>query len=209
MERPRGEDTTRTRDQGANAAADPDGEPAADRTTGRSSAPGAGSVSDGPSAKGGVQAAGSVADGVSRRGRIVRLVVAAAVTGLLIAGALVGQDDDFPFGPFRMYSTAAPKNAPVKSTRMEAVDASGRRFALTGASVGLRRAEIEGQLGRLRDHPALLATVATAYRNRNTDRPPLARIEIIIRHYDLRDGEPTGSYTDTVEVAWTPAGAGR
>ena len=146
---------------------------------------------------------------ISGPGKVVRLAVTAVVGGLLLAGTLAGQDDAFPFGPFRMYSTTDSLDAPVKSTRMEAVDSTGRRFALRGESVGLRRAEIEGQLHRFRDDPALLGSIATAYRNRNPDRAALARVEIITRHFALKDGHPTGDHYDTVDVAWTPDGGAR
>jgi hypothetical protein len=141
---------------------------------------------------------------LSGAGKAVRLGVTVAVGGLLLAGTVVGQDDAFPFGPFRMYATTDSLDAPVKSTRMEAVDTAGRRFALRGETVGLRRAEIEGQLGRFRDDPQRLGAVATAYRNRHPDGPGLARIEIITRHLALDGGRPTGEHHDTVDVAWTP-----
>ena len=40
------------------------------------------------------------------------------VLGLLLAGTVWGDDDAFPFGPFRMYSTRNDPNAPVISTRV-------------------------------------------------------------------------------------------
>jgi hypothetical protein len=135
-------------------------------------------------------------------GKAVRLAATAVIGGLLLAGTLVGQDDSFPFGPFRMYSTTDRLDAPVKSTRMEAVDSDGRRFALRGGHVGLRRAEIEGQLARFRDDRQALAAVAEAYENRHPDSPALARIEIITRHFALDGGRPTGEYRDTVDVEW-------
>lgn len=146
---------------------------------------------------------------LSRSSKLIRLAITAVALGLLLAGTLIGQDDAFPFGPFRMYSTTDKLDAPVKSTRMEAVDTSGRRFALAGESVGLRRAEIEGQLGRFQSQPELLENLAIAYDNRNPDAPPLARIEIITRHFELDGGQPTGDYTDQVNVAWTPAGGAK
>ena len=135
--------------------------------------------------------------------RRVRLAAVVAVLALLLGGAVWGDDDTFPFGPFRMYSTTDDRNQPVASTRMEAVDDRGRRIVLTGDAVGLRRAEIEGQLGRFRRQPALLGAVATAYRERHPDGPPLVRIEIVVRHFALSGGKPTGAWHDTVEVAWT------
>ncbi len=140
---------------------------------------------------------------VTTRGKVVRLAVTAVVGGLLLTGTLVGQDDSFPFGPFRMYSTTDSLDAPVRSTRMEAVDSTGRRFALRGGHVGLRRAEIEGQLKRFQRDPDVLAGIAQAYRNRHPDGPAITRIEIITRHLELADGRPTGEHHDTVDVAWS------
>jgi hypothetical protein len=146
---------------------------------------------------------------IGRPGVAARLAAVVVFGGLLLAGTVVGEDDAFPFGPFRMYSTTDSLDAPVKSTRMEAVDADGRRLPLRGTEVGLRRAEIEGQMARFRAEPRLLRSLATAYRNRNPHRPRLARIEIITRHIELRDGKPTGGHTDTVDVAWSADGRSR
>jgi hypothetical protein len=139
---------------------------------------------------------------VSTPGRAVRVGVTAVCGLLVLAGTLVGQDDAFPFGPFRMYSTTDDISAPVASTRLEAVDTTGRRFRLSDGMTGMRRAEIEGELGRFRADPALLGALARAYDGRNPGRPRLARIEIVIRHFDLDAGKPTGRYTDTVDTAW-------
>ena len=136
------------------------------------------------------------------RGRAVRIAVTAVCGALVLAGTLVGQDDAFPFGPFRMYSTTDDISAPVASTRVEAVDTSGARFKLSDGMTGMRRAEIEGQLARFRADPALLGALAQAYDTRNPGRPPLARVEIVVRHFDLDAGRPTGRYTDTVDTAW-------
>jgi hypothetical protein len=139
---------------------------------------------------------------VGSRGRAVRIGVTAVCALLVVAGTLVGQDDAFPFGPFRMYSTTDDISAPVASTRLEAIDTTGRRFRLSDGMTGMRRAEIEGQLRRFRANPALLGALAEAYDARNPGRPPLARVEIVVRHFDLDAGKPTGRYTDTVDTVW-------
>ena len=56
-------------------------------------------------------------EAVSRAGWAARWAVTVIALALLLAGTFVGQDDDFPFGPFRMYSTTAQLNGPVRSTR--------------------------------------------------------------------------------------------
>jgi hypothetical protein len=139
---------------------------------------------------------------LNQLGRAARAAVTVIGAGLLLAGTLVGQDDVFPFGPFRMYSTTDELHAPVASTRLEAVDAEGTRFRLSDGMTGMRRAEIEGQMGRFRADPALLGSLAEAYAARNAGRPPLARVEIVVRHFTLAGGKPTGAYTDTLDTAW-------
>src|SRR4051794_9765325 len=110
---------------------------------------------------------------LSRRGRAVRVVVAAAGLALLLAGALWGQDDDFPFGPFRMYATAPDPNADAPDTRVEGVDATGHVVVLDEANSGLRRAEIEGQQKAYVDNPSRLRQVALAYAGRTPKAAPL------------------------------------
>ena len=75
-----------------------------------------------------------------RNGVSLRLNVAV----LLLAGTFVGQDDDFPFGPFRMYSTRDDPDGTVVSTRVEAVDTGGTLRVVDESSTGLKRAEVEG-----------------------------------------------------------------
>jgi hypothetical protein len=137
---------------------------------------------------------------LSRLGRAARLSVVLVGLALLLLGTLIGQDDDFPFGPFRMYSTTDKLDAPVSSLRLEAVTVSGKRIVLQDSDTGLRRAEIEGQLGRIKADPALLDSVAASYRERRPHRPALAEVDVIVRLIALRDGRPTGAWHDTTEV---------
>ncbi|MFB9321054.1 hypothetical protein [Cryptosporangium minutisporangium] len=133
-------------------------------------------------------------------GRRIRIGAALAVLALLVAGTLLGQDDDFPFAPFRMYSTTDRLDAPVRSLRVEAVTVDGERIVLKDSDTGLRRAEFEGQQQRLKNDPALLDAVAVAYHRRHPDRPQLARIDVVVRFIELRDGRPTGEWRDTTTV---------
>ncbi|SHN33322.1 hypothetical protein SAMN05443668_105136 [Cryptosporangium aurantiacum] len=119
---------------------------------------------------------------------------------LLVAGTLVGQDDDFPFSPFRMYSTTDRLDGTVRSLRVEAVTVDGERIVLKDSDTGLRRAEFEGQQQRLKADPALLDAVAEAYHTRHPDEPRLARVDIVVRLIELRDGRPSGKWRDTTTV---------
>jgi hypothetical protein len=143
---------------------------------------------------------------LSSAGRRWRLVATVVPTLLLLAGTLWGSDDHFPFGPFRMYANANEPDGLVRSSRVEAVNAEGERFKLTDAATGLRRAEIEGQLGRFRRDPSRLQAVAQAYEARHPDAPRLLLVEVLQRRYRLEDGQPTGRVTEHQIAAWAAPG---
>jgi hypothetical protein len=142
-------------------------------------------------------------DTLTSRGRAVRVAATALGLGLLLAGTAWGQDDHFPFGPFRMYSTAPDPDADAPDTRVEGVDATGRTVVLTEANSGLRRAEFEGRQQAYADDPALLRQVAVAYAGRNPGAAPLTEVRIVIRWAGIEDARPTGTTRDEVVVRWT------
>ena len=142
-------------------------------------------------------------DTLSRRGRAVRVAVTAIGAAVLLAGTLWGQDDDFPFGPFRMYATAPDPNADAPDTRVEGVDAAGRTVPLTESNSGLRRAEIEGQQQAYVDHPGRLRHVAIAYAARNPGAAPLKTVRIVIHWVGIEDARPTGTSYEQVVAQWT------
>ena len=140
---------------------------------------------------------------LSVRGRRIRVCATLVFGALLLAGTLAGQDDDFPFGPFRMYSTAPDPNGAAKDTRVEGIDVGGRIVPITGANSGIRRAEIEGQQQEYVAEPSRLAQVAAAYAEHTPDAPALRSVRIVIRWHGIRHARPTGTYTDEVIAQWT------
>ncbi|MFJ8582716.1 hypothetical protein [Micromonospora sp. NPDC093277] len=139
---------------------------------------------------------------LTTRGRAVRLGATVLGLTLLLAGTVRGTDDDFPFGPFRMYSTSDPPDAPAPDTRVEGVDRTGAVVALGQDATGIRRAEIEGQQSRYVADPALLRRVAEAYAERHPAAPALVEVRIVVRWYDIRGGRPTGQWNDQTAVRW-------
>jgi hypothetical protein len=127
---------------------------------------------------------------LSRIGRSVRLAAAGLVLALLAAGSLWGQDDHFPVGPFVMYAFTAEPDGEVHSVEIEVVDERGHRRPLTPTpgTVGLRRAEVEGQLPRLVEHPRLLRGLAVAHHRLHPRAPRYVRIDVVLRTVHLRDG---------------------
>lgn len=130
------------------------------------------------------------------------MAVTALGFGLLLAGTVVGQDDAFPFGPLRMYSTRDDPGGRVVSTRVEAVDRTGRVLVVPDTATGLRRAEIEGQVRRFRDDPALLAELSRAHDRLHPGQPAYDEVRVVERRYQLHDGRPTGEETERVVATW-------
>lgn len=141
---------------------------------------------------------------LSMSGRAIRVIVTFLAGGLLIAGTLWGEDDHFPFGPFKMYAGAVDPDAPTIDTRLEATDVTDSTVLLTERNTGIRRAEIEGQLDRFRQQPDLLRVVEEAYRRHNPHAPPLEQVRVVIRWHEVRDFRPTGVWTDEVVATWEP-----
>ncbi|MEO3775886.1 hypothetical protein ABGB16_03330 [Micromonospora sp. B11E3] len=140
-------------------------------------------------------------DSMTRPGRLARLVVTVLAAGLLVAGTVAGSDDDFPFGPFKMYAYADSPDDPVSEALVLAATDTGRRIILTENDTGVRRAEVEGQVGRFTADPTELRIIAHAYRRRHPD-VRLATVSVIIRRHELSDGRPTGSFRDEVVAQW-------
>lgn len=136
------------------------------------------------------------------RARVVRLVIAFAILALTLAGTVFGNDYAFPFGPPRMYASRADPDSPVSSTRVVGLDDDGEEVLLSGGEVGLRRAEFEGQLPRLIDHPGLLALLALNYEADHPDEDPLVAVAIIVRRYELDDGVSTGVFVEDVLLTY-------
>lgn len=135
-------------------------------------------------------------------GRWVRLAVTVVVFAVLLAGTFVGQDDDFPFGPFRMYSTRDDPDGVVRSARVEAVDTTGRVRTVDERSTGLKRAEVEGQTGRFRADPQLLGALARAHTQLRPGEPEFVEVRVVERSYRLENSRPTGEQSERVVVRW-------
>jgi hypothetical protein len=131
------------------------------------------------------------------------MLVSALVFATLLLGTLRGQDDDFPFGPFRMYATRQSLDGNASWYLIEAVTDAGNRVFVPGAAYGMRRAELEGQVHRLVAHPALLGELALAYERRRPGSPRLVEIQLVRRKQRLHDGKPVGPTEDQLVASWS------
>lgn len=137
---------------------------------------------------------------VSHTGRWTRLTVSALVCLGLLWGTFWGQDDAFPIGPFRMYSTRQRLDGRVSWYEVRRVAADGTETLVSGSALGMRRAEIEGQRPRLVDDPELLCLVATA----SSPGAEIVEVRLVKRSRPLVDGRLTGETVDEVVQRCTP-----
>ncbi len=138
-------------------------------------------------------------------GRTRRMLAAGAVITLAVAGTFVGQDDHFPFGPHRMFSTRNELNGRVDSAHLTFTFADGtvRPIDIDSHIVGLRRAEVEGLEEHLVARPQLLRLLADVYEKFNPSEPEVVAAELIESTTDLEQGQPVGRPTTRVVAAWS------
>jgi len=129
---------------------------------------------------------------VDGAGRRLRLGVTAGVFAVLALGSLIGSDDAYPFGPFRMYATATRPDGAVTTLSVWGAGADERPTEVKPHDLGLRGAELEGQLPRFVEHPELLAQLAEAYGRRYPTRPALRRLWLQKDSTRLRHGHVAG-----------------
>ncbi len=135
-------------------------------------------------------------------GRRWRTATTVLLAVLVLTGSAVGTDDAFPFGPFLMYAGRQEPDGTVVSTRVEAVDATGRVRVVDQAETGLKRAEVEGQIGRLVADPALLGALSRAHDDLRPDEAPYVEVRIVEAVHQLRDSRPVGGVDERLVARW-------
>lgn len=129
------------------------------------------------------------------------MVATAAVITLLLIGTFKGDDDHFPFGPFRMYSTTNDLNGTVNAIRFLARNEAGEVLEPRAQDFGLRPAEINGQVARIREDPELLGQLASVYERIHPDREPLVELQLRYGLHQLSDGRPV-AYSEEEVATW-------
>lgn len=142
---------------------------------------------------------------LSRGGRTSRVVAVVLMAALLTVGTFWGDDDAFPFGPLRMFSTSSDPNGAISVVALEARTGSGpwEAVPLSPRVVGMNRAEVEGQLGRFEADPGLLAELSEARDRMYPGQPPWTALRLLRRSTVLQDRVPTGEVRETVLSEWS------
>lgn len=133
-----------------------------------------------------------------------RAAAGVLVVASVLWGSFFGEDDAFPLGPFRMYATASDPTGAISVPFVEGRTARGSWQPIVFTEFGLRRAEIEGQLGKLvTPRKALLRRLARSYNRFHPAREPLTGLRLMYRSYLLERGRPTGVRV-TESARWQP-----
>jgi hypothetical protein len=140
-------------------------------------------------------------------GRYLRTAVLAALTLAFVLGSVVGQDSWWPFSPWRMFSTSTPPSGTIVSLAVQVRTADEPEWhdtALTPASIGLNRAEVEGRSGVIQAHPAMLGTLAASHARLRPHDAPWTAARLVRRQTVLHDRRPTGEVITTQIATWSP-----
>lgn len=135
--------------------------------------------------------------------RAWRAGAAGAVILTLLLCSAWGTDDDFPVGPMVQFAFSVPPAGEIRSHWLEADTTAGTRIkvSMSAAGGGLKRAEVEGQMGRFIRDPSLLQGIADAQRRRHPDQPGYRRLYVVMEVTKLDHGRPAGTYRQ-IRVTW-------
>ena len=142
---------------------------------------------------------------LSRGRRAWRVGVLAGLSVLFLAGSVVGQDDWWPFGPWRMFATSSAPSGSVIAFAVQVrteSDPAWHDVGLSPASIGLNRAEVEGRSGQIEADPAMLGTLAASHARLRPDDEPWAAVRLLRRETVLADRVPTGEVRETEIAVW-------
>jgi hypothetical protein len=129
------------------------------------------------------------------------MLLAAAIIVPSFLGQIFGTDDAWPFAPFRMFAAPTRRTTSIVVPQFTAVRADGRTIRLYPQDFGLRRAEVEPNIGHgYRMPPRKLADLAADY-NEHHPRRPIVRLDLHRGGQRLVDGVP-GAKVDQVVQTW-------
>lgn len=102
----------------------------------------------------------------------------------------------------RMYSTTNEVDGPIASIHLEGTTVDGAVVRIKINSLGLRPAELDGQIPRFRADPGLMRYVLETYEATNPDGHELTSLRLVRGIHQLEDRKEV-SYTEEVIAEWT------
>lgn len=134
-----------------------------------------------------------------------RLLAVLAGTAVLLLAQLQDTSEWFPLTSMAQFAQARDPNGTVVSTCLRGTEQGGdapREIPFGIGSVGVQRADVEGNLAAIRADPSLLAPLAATYAHRHPDRPPLTSLSVCQEIVHLRDGGPDGRVDLRILATW-------
>ncbi len=141
---------------------------------------------------------------MSAAGLTARVVATVAALGVLAYGQVADTNDLFPLGTLSQFATARDLNGTIRSTYLLADTATedGRRIAMNDRTIGVARAEVEGQLQRILDHPELMQSLVDGYAALKPGREPIETLYLMRSVQQLEDGYVVGEPEQVELLRW-------
>lgn len=102
----------------------------------------------------------------------------------------------------RMYSTTNEVDGPISSIHLEGTTVAGEILKIKINALGLRPAELDGQIPRFRADPALMRHVLETYEERNPEAEALVSLRLVRGIHQLEDRREV-DYSEEVIAEWT------
>ncbi|MEE6281733.1 hypothetical protein [Georgenia sunbinii] len=141
---------------------------------------------------------------LSTAGLVTRVVAMVAALGVLGYGQLADTNDLFPLGTLSQYATARDLNGTIRSTYLLADTAAGdgQRIAMNERSIGVARAEIEGQLDRILARPELMQAVVDSRAALDPGAPLIETLYLMRSVQQLENGYVVGEPEQIELLRW-------
>lgn len=141
---------------------------------------------------------------LSAASRGARIIATLVVIGALFAGTFWGDDDNWPFGPFRMYSIRNRLDGRIKSARVDLTMSDGSKIEtqINAGTFALRRAEVEGQVDRFESEPALLRHLASTYDELHPGGTEVVGVRLLYEMTQMEEGRPRGPVEEITVATW-------
>ena len=137
--------------------------------------------------------------------RAWRAVLVGAIAVLFVGGTWKGNDDWWPFGPWRMFATSTAPTGGVAVLAIEShtgTDSAWQPASINLSSVGLNRAEVEGRVPQMLANPAMLGTLAATHARLRPADPRWTGVRVVRVVTVIVDRRPTGQEHRTVLAEW-------
>lgn len=141
---------------------------------------------------------------LSATGVALRVVGTVAALGVLAYGQVADTNDLFPLGTLSQFATPRDLDGTIRSTYLLADTATEdeQRVAMNKQTIGVARAEVEGQLQRILDNPELMQSLIDAHAALKPDLDAIETLYLMRSIQQLEDGYVVGEPEKVEVLRW-------